>query len=671
LNRPGQSLNLPFAEARWRTARRRAGVAAGVGLVVCLNVAAARATAQPADSTPSDRARAYYLFSLAQQAQFRSELPEAVHFLEEAVRTADSSDLRLELAEVYSSMNKPEEAEREARQAVKLDPASATARSTLAQILFQRAAAGADPIPRLKESEALYQDLLDQGQADEAAAQALSDLQRGREDSAAAAATLERYRSTHAGSVEVDYNLARIYVDMGRSEEARKLLEAVLEKAPDSREARQLLAEILEEAGEPAKAVEIFRPVADSNPGNPYGQYRLGALLNAAGDFKEAQEHLQSALQADPGNVRILLALGQSLVGSGDNRQAEDIYRRALDRDASSLEARFFLGRIAQARAEDDRALTLYGQILSQTAAKQSAQDRAFFALASFQTAVIEYLHQDYSQALPRIQDAIEAASRPSSDLYGLLARIHIDAGNLALAQEDLRQALTVLPGNLEIQAMNGEIRLRQGDRTSARSLFREILQASKNSEEGYLLILQACSRAEASPEGVSWARQGVEAHPDSQSLAFQQAAFLERAGEVRESEKAFRSLLQQYPDNAEALNYLGYMLADRGIKLDEALGLIQRAVSIQPDNAAFLDSLGWVLYRLGRVDQAEAFLVRAVQGSRDDATVLEHLGDAQAKLGQRTEALKSYRKALERGPEHPEALKKKIRKLSDLTGGA
>jgi FimV-like protein len=640
-----------------------------VALVVRLHAVPALATTQKADSTQSEQARAYYLFSLAQQAQFRSELPEALRYLEEAVRTADSSDLRLELAEVYSSMNKSEEAEREARLAVKLDPASATARSTLAQILFQRAAAGADPTSRLEESESLYQGLLDQGQADEAAAQALSDLQRGREDPAAAAATLERYRSTHSGSVEVDYNLARLYVDMGRSEEARKLLEGVVERAPDSREARQLLADILEDAGEAGKAVEVFRPVTDSNPGNPYGQYRLGTLLNAAGQFKEAQEHLQTALQTDPGNVRVLLALGQSLLGLGDTRQAEDIYRRALDRDASSMEARFFLGRIAQARAEDDRALTLYGQILSQTAEKQSAQDRAFFGLASYQTALIQYLREDYSKALTSVQDAISVASRPSTDLYGLLLRIHIDSGNLPRAQQELSQAIAVMPGNLEILALQGELRLREGKRTEARETFHEMLKGSGDSEEAYLMILQACSRAEANREGVSWAKHGVEAHADSEALAFQLAALLERTGEFRESEKAFQAFVQQHPDNAEALNYLGYMLADRGIKLEDALQLIQRAVAIQPDNPAFLDSLGWALFRLGKAEQAETYLVRAAQGSRDDPTVLEHLGDVQAKLGKSADALKSYRRALEGGPDHPDALKKKIRKLA--AGGA
>jgi tetratricopeptide (TPR) repeat protein len=643
-------------------------MAAGtLAVVVCLLPAARAST--PTQEASSGKSRAYYLFSLAQQAQLRSQLPEAARFLEEAVRSADSSDLRLELAELYSTMNKSEEAEREARQAVKLDPGSPSARSTLAQILFQRAVAGADPPARLKESESIYQDLLDHDQADETSAQALADLQRGREDLAAAAATLERYRASHSGSVEVDFNLARIYLDLGKSEEARRLLEGNLEKDPDSRETRQLLADVLEEAGEAKEAVEIFQPVTESNPSNPYGQYRLGALMNSAGDFENAQKHLLQALQADPGNVRVLLALGQAYLGSGDNREAEDMYQRALDHDASSLEARFFLGRIAQARAEDDRAMALYSQILSQTAEKSSPRDRAFFGLASFQTALIDYFRKDYPGAAAKVSDALEAASHPSTELYGLLVRIRIESGDFSQARAELERALKALPDSPEMLSLKAEILLREGDKASARAVFAEILKGQKDSEAAYLLVLQACSRSESNREGAAWAQRGIEAHADSEALAFQHAAFLERSGDFKKSEAAFRSLVQRYPDNAEALNYLGYMLADRGMKLDDALGLIQRAIVLDPDNPAFLDSLGWALYKLGRPEEAESYLVRAAEGSRDDPTVLEHLGDLKLKLKKPAEALKAYQTALARGPENPAALKKKIRKLAEYSG--
>src|SRR5262249_18409735 len=156
---------------------------------------------------------------------------------------------------------------------------------------------------------------------------------------------------------------------------------------------------------------------------------------------------------------------------------------------------------------------------------------------------------------------------------------------------------------------------LRKGERSGARKIFQEMVQSTGDQPESYLLILQACSRAEANREAEMWAKEGFEKHPDSEEIAFQHAALLERAGRFRESEAAFHALLQRWPDNAEALNYLGYMLADRGVELQEALGLIQHAVSLQHDNAAFLDSLGWVYYRLGEFQQAEGYLDRAAQG--------------------------------------------------------
>ena len=638
--------------------------------LIALIALSSRSLPAAAGTELQDTARAYYLFSMAQQAQFRSQLLEAIRYLEEAIQSADSPDLRLELAELYASMNDSKKAEGQAREALRLDPSSAPARSALAEILFHRAAGDPEPASYLKESESLYQELMDRGQAEESSAQALADLQRGRGDPQAAAATLEHYRATHPFSPGVSVHLARSYQDMGRSEEARKLLEETLAKSRDNREARELLAGILENAGEAEKAVEVYRPVAVGATGNLYAQYRLGALLTGAGKFDEAKACFRTALQLDPANVRVLLALGQACLGAGETREAEDHYVAALDREAGSLEARFFLGRIAQSRAEDDRALTLYRQILSQTAEKKSGQDRVFFGLASFQMAVIHYLRRDYATALSGVRDAIASASRPSLELYQLLIRIHLDRGERADAQAALHEASGALPESPGLKALMGEIHLRLGDPAAARRNFREILQKPGSGAPEYLLILQACARAEAIREGETWAREGVEKYPDSEEIAFQRAALLERVGRLRESEAAFRALIERHPGNAEALNYLGYMLADRGSKVEEALGFIQRAVALQPENAAFLDSLGWAYFRLGRTEEAERTLARAVQGSRDDPTILEHLGDAKTKLGKPAEALEVYRRALDREPEKPETLRKKIRKLGISPAG-
>jgi len=633
-----------------------------------LSLALAQPVRAAADSS-SDRARAYYLFSLSQQAQFKNEMPDAIRYLNEAIQTSDSTDLRVELATLYSSMNRAEDAELEAREAMKKDPGSAAARRTLAQILFRRAATGDEVESRMKESEALYQELLDSDQADEDSVIALADLQRGRGDAPAAAATLESFREKRSFSPALDVRLARLYLEMGRSEEARKLLEGAIDKAGDDHEARELLAEILDEAGKPQEAIEIYQPLVDAAPDNAYAQFRLGALLNAAGKYTDAKEHLLIALDADPANVRVLLALGQSLLGNGEPRQAEEIYGRALNQDPGSLEARFFLGRIAQARAEDDRALALYGQILTQTEQRESPQEKAFYGLASFQVGVIHYLQKDYLKAAQEVRRAIDAAAHPSEDLYTLLARIEPDSGKLDEAGKVLKEGAEQLPGNAEIKAFEAEVLLRQKERSAAREIFKEILRDGKDSEDSYMLIVQACARAEQPAEGEAWMRRGAEKLPDSREISFQSAALLEQSGSFREAEAAFRKHLERFPDHAEALNYLGYMLADRGEKLEEALSLIERAVSMQPENAAFLDSLGWVTFRMGNPREAEAQLARAVEGSRNDPTVLEHLGDVQAGLGKPSEAMDTYRKAMDRNPEHPDKLRKKIRKLGAKLG--
>jgi len=116
-------------------------------------------------------------------------------------------------------------------------------------------------------------------------------------------------------------------------------------------------------------------------------------------------------------------------------------------------------------------------------------------------------------------------------------------------------------------------------------------------------------------------------------------------------------------PKNAMALNYLGYMLADRGVKLPEAMAYIQRALALDPKNAAYLDSLGWAQFRMSLVDEAEKNLRAALQYDADDPAVLEHLGDLLMQTGRKEEAVGAWQKALQHGHEEPERVRRKILK--------
>jgi tetratricopeptide (TPR) repeat protein len=141
----------------------------------------------------------------------------------------------------------------------------------------------------------------------------------------------------------------------------------------------------------------------------------------------------------------------------------------------------------------------------------------------------------------------------------------------------------------------------------------------------------------------------------------FYYGAACERNGEFERAVNLFKKALELNPDYADAYNYLGYMYADKGINLDESLRLIEKAISYEPNNGAFIDSLGWIYFKLGKYDRALAELQRAVELIQDDAVVFEHLGDVYQKLGKVDKAAIEWQRAYQHDPKN-EAVAKKLK---------
>jgi tetratricopeptide (TPR) repeat protein len=130
-------------------------------------------------------------------------------------------------------------------------------------------------------------------------------------------------------------------------------------------------------------------------------------------------------------------------------------------------------------------------------------------------------------------------------------------------------------------------------------------------------------------------------------SIAFMRGAMYEKMKKYDAAEGEFRKVLDQDPKNAAALNYLGYMLADRNVRLTDALKYIQTAVDMEPNNPAYLDSLGWAYFRTGDLAKAEEYLRRAVEGFSKDPTVHDHLADVYAKQGNFKDAITHWQLSL------------------------
>jgi len=145
-----------------------------------------------------------------------------------------------------------------------------------------------------------------------------------------------------------------------------------------------------------------------------------------------------------------------------------------------------------------------------------------------------------------------------------------------------------------------------------------------------------------------------------TEEFYFQFGAACERSGDLAQASKYFEKSLQIAPNFSEALNYLGYMWAEHGENLDKARDMIERAVKAEPKNAAYLDSLGWVLYKLNQPKEALPYALQAAQLSEQpDATVYDHIGDIYAALHDLNNAREAWRKSL--ALEASDQVKKKI----------
>src|SRR3989442_2108164 len=179
----------------------------------------------------------------------------------------------------------------------------------------------------------------------------------------------------------------------------------------------------------------------------------------------------------------------------------------------------------------------------------------------------------------------------------------------------------------------------------------KSLLTGKPDDREVYITLAQMYSRLRRWPEAeeaVDKAEQLSTKPDDKKDVYFLRGSIYERQKKYDQAEEMFRKVLVGDAQNANVLNYLGYMLADRGMRLDEALNMIKKAVDLDPANGAYLDSLGWAYYKLGKYDLAEDTLMKASQRIGTDPTVQDHLGDLYQKTGRLKLAATHWERALQ-----------------------
>jgi tetratricopeptide (TPR) repeat protein len=214
-------------------------------------------------------------------------------------------------------------------------------------------------------------------------------------------------------------------------------------------------------------------------------------------------------------------------------------------------------------------------------------------------------------------------------------------------AAETLLSGLALRPEDRSLRTSLGETYRRMGNLPEAERVFRELTRTDADYANGYMGLAMVLTEQKKYDQAEALLQKASQLSPRDIAPRLFLAQVLSHQQKYSEAEAAYRGVLKLAPDNPLALNNFGYALVERGVKLEEALEMIQRAVDLAPANGGYLDSLGWAYFKMGKLEQAERYLNDAVNAGAQSPTIYEHLGEVYDKLNKPDESRAARQKAL------------------------
>jgi len=623
----------------------------------------------PADANAPDsnKAGAYYNFAMgrlytelaASEGRQSEYVTKAIQHYKEALRLDPSASIIFEeLTDLYIQTGRLREATTQAEDMLKQNPDNLDARRMLGRIYTR----------------------------------ALGDNSSGKIDETNLKRAIEQYQKiTEKDPKDADswVMLGRLYRVSNNTPEAEKAFDAALKADPENEDALTQMAVMYAELGDSKRAIEKLQAATSKSP-NERSLALLADQYEQLQDYKAAAEVLQKAMELAPDNARIARGLAQDLMFSDQLDEAlklytqlaadeprdpqlpmhmSEIYRakkdfaksreflnKAKSLGAEGMEVRYQEIKLLEAEGKTDEALAGLKSILDETQRNKYPEaeiHRRTTLLEEY--GALSRNAKKYPQAVEAFKqmgalyDMSDSGKDGASRASVQLIETYRQSKDFETAMKEADAALKKFPDVRMVQVEHATVLADLGKVDAAAKEVRGLIRGDKDRETLLALaqVYEKGKRFQEMAKTLDDVEKLTTSNEDKENLYFMRGAMYERMKKFDDSEAAFRKVLELNPDNAEALNYLGYMLADRNVKLDEAHQMIKKALDSDPDNGAFLDSMGWVCFRQGKLDEAQGLLQRALDKIGQDPTVHAHLGDVYFKLGKTREAITQWQSSV------------------------
>ncbi|WP_328987252.1 tetratricopeptide repeat protein [Thiorhodovibrio winogradskyi] len=434
---------------------------------------------------------------------------------------------------------------------------------------------------------------------------------------------------------------AYIVLEGGQVDRAMPYLRAVMEHSAQRRQGYLHSARLVARLEDPLQRLELMRALIDEFGEDPDALLAIAGLAAGADRPEEAREYANRAAAQRPAWNRPRQFLVQLLVSEGRTDAAIVELERYFSQGSNDLELR-----------------TLYAQLLIEEGRYEDARE-AFATLLEahprmpgvlYAAGVLSLQLEDYQGArdyLLRLRDTGER----EQDATFMLGQVEEAAGQFERAREWYARVSGVKSMDAQIRLASVEARLGELERARER-LQRLRDDAPEQRPALYLIEGEILRELDQAPSAMAVYDAALAQFPDNPDLLYARALLAVKLERVDLLERDLRRVLSEDPNHADALNALGYTLADQTDRLEEAKGYISRALELEPDQPAILDSMGWLLYRMGKPKEAEVYLRKALE-QLPDGEIAAHLGEVLWALGRRDEARQVWRQALDEFPDH------------------
>jgi len=611
-----------------------------------------------------DKAAAYYHFMMAHMYEEmvsmygRSDYAnKAIDEYRAAIDNDPSSDyLNAGLAELYAKTGRIRDAVLEAQDILKRDGNNLEARRLLGQIYLRSLGdmqSGTQSQEILKLAIDQYEQIVKLDPKSVEDHLLLGRLYRLNNELLKSENEFKAAVAIQPDSEEAVTTLAYLYNEEGDSSHALQVLNTVPEKARTAK-LYSALGYTYEQQKEYKQAVEAYKKSTELDPDNLDAVRGLAQNLMSNGETDAALEQYKAIVEADPSDAQTYMRIAEIDRRNGKFDQAMDALKKASAIVPDSVELQYNIAIIDEAQGKYDDAIQILSALVQKTEradgdySKDDSHNRAVF-LEQLGTVYREANRYDLAEQTFRKMLVLgdENAIRG----YQQIIETYRDNKQWQQATQVAEEAAKKYPNDRGLQMVAASQQADMGSAGPAIERVKAMAKGGPDDRDVYIALAQMYSRVkdwDNAEANIDKAIDMSSKTEDKDYALFVAGSIYERQKKYDKAEEAFHKVLADDPKNAMALNYLGYMLADRGTRLDEALGYIRRAVALDPQNGAYLDSLGWVYFKRGNYDLAEENLRRASERMGNDPTIQDHLGELYQKTGRLKLAAMHWERSLE-----------------------